>query len=225
MLANRGEILVEGKNDAYAIQTLLSEYDINNIVLSKDRLKEGAILASNCEGLPKLLSEIPVKLKDANIARLAIIVDADVNVLSRYHSLRDRISKAGISEINMSLALPPENGLQVLVPMPDRDVIVGLWMMPNNLSQGNIEDFFKLLVADNDTLWAHAEKVVNTLPEKRFDKDTSKKNTSKAIFYTWKAWQRDPGAPIGTLFKTKMLQPNAPVAQQFVSWLKTTLNL
>ena len=220
MAASR-EILVEGTNDAYFIQTFLSEhYGIKNIVIKKQRAESNDIYANDCDGISKLLPEIKLKLKDPNIKRLAIIVDADTDAKSRYQSLRHLLIDIGIDPSYISSDHMPQTGLYATIDMPDRDVAIGIWIMPNNKIPGNTEDFFELLVSEDDFLFSHAKQVVASLPEKRFGVAISKAN-----FYTWKAWQEEPDAAIGTVVKKKWLRPDAPTAQLFVAWLKKTLGI
>lgn len=209
MAASR-EILVEGTNDAYFIQVFLSEhFGVKNIVIKKEEAKQDDIYADNCDGVPKLLSRIGLKLKDPNIKRLAIIVDADTDAQSRYQALRHQLIASGVDPSRIPTNHLPQTGLFTTIDMIDRNVAIGIWIMPNNKIPGNTEDFFELLVSEDDWLFPHAKQVVATLPEegKRFGKAISKAN-----FYTWKAWQEEPDASIGTVVKKKWLRPDAPTA-------------
>lgn len=88
--------------------------------------------------------------------------------------------------------------------------------MPDNSDPGAIEDFLKFLIPNEDKLFPYAENVIAKLPIRHF-RDTY---TSKALLYTWLAWQKEPGKPYGQAITAKYLDTSLPAANIFVSWLR-----
>ena len=55
---------------------------------------------------------------------------------------------------------------------------------------------------------------------------TYKKNhRSKAVIYTYLAWQDEPGRPLGQSVTAKVLQPETELAKKFVNWLRELFNV
>jgi hypothetical protein len=47
----------------------------------------------------------------------------------------------------------------------------------------------------------------------------------KAQLHTWLAWQDEPGTQLGLAVKRRYLQGDAPLAADFVHWLKRLFEL
>ncbi len=94
---------------------------------------------------------------------------------------------------------------------------VGVWVMPDNQTEGILEDFLRFLVPENSALFGHVESSVAEIPEGevRFRPP----DTPKAIIHTWLAWQREPGKPLGAAITARYLDPNVAKVDLLVAWL------
>jgi hypothetical protein len=88
--------------------------------------------------------------------------------------------------------------------------------MPDNASEGALEEFAMDLVPDEDELWSYSREVIGELPERRFDDN----DEGKAQIHTWLAWQETPREPIGRALTQDVLNPGADLAQRFVAWVR-----
>jgi hypothetical protein len=48
---------------------------------------------------------------------------------------------------------------------------------------------------------------------------------TKALIHTWLAWQEEPGTPLGLAIKRQYFAGDAPLAAEFVNWLKRLFEL
>ncbi|WP_446443364.1 DUF3226 domain-containing protein [Pseudocitrobacter faecalis] len=91
-------------------------------------------------------------------------------------------------------------------------------MMPDNKSDGTIEDWIKDKIVEKDSaLFAHACKIVKELPVAKF----SANSKSKAEIATWLAWQNQPGRTIAYSLKdgNELLDMNCNSYKELVAWL------
>lgn len=192
-------LLVEGLDDLHLIGHLLSEHG----VILKDR----EIRA--CGGVEPLLDEhLPVEIK-GSYTSLGIVVDADLDVRSRWQSIRDRLAQLGYDMPGE----PQPNGLIVTTRRP----AVGVWVMPDNVLPGILEDFVRQLVPPDDNLWPLVESSVAAIPEPRRFPPVA---VRKAEIHTYLAWQEQPGTKMGSAITNRYLQANTQLALTFVEWIK-----
>lgn len=217
-------LLVEGVNDAHVILALLGANEIsakfrNYPTKIKGYEESNAIEIREKGGIEevkkfdKLLESLETEIK-ANQDFLGIVVDADTNIDTRWLSIVNRLKKAGYLGVSEK---PIEEGL--ILESVDFLPKVGIWIMPNNKLLGKIEDFIRLLVAqEKEPLWKIAEKSVTQIPKEH--KLFAEKDLIKAQIHTFLAWQDEPGRPMGESITRRYFQPKAPEAQNFVNWLK-----
>lgn len=206
-MANKDLVLVEGKNDEHVIGHLLNHYGI----------PKGRLAFKNKEGIRNLLETLPVELRASELEHLAIIVDADDSLESRWQSLRDILTKSGYTD---TPALPDRDG--TIIREADHPT-VGVWIMPNNELPGMLEDFISFLVPDSDVLWAKASDCVDGISEenRRFRSG----HKMKAHIHTWLAWQEEPGTPLGSAITKRYLDATAPHAMQLMAWIQNLFAL
>lgn len=195
-------LLVEGKDDAIVVANLCK---VTGFPDNAFQIKEK-------DGYGKLRDSIEVELDDSNLQFLGILVDADLDVQSRWGSLRDRLLAAGYNN------LPRQPAPDGIIVTQARRPTVGVWIMPDNTLPGELEDFLPYLIPATNTLWPRAKDCVKSIPtpERLF----SAGDASKAYIHTWLAWQKQPGRPFGQAITNEWLKPGAPQASRFMDWLR-----
>lgn len=197
-------LLLEGQDDQHVIKNLLFNYSLDNAFELKPK-----------EGVDKLLGTFGDELQATDIDCIGIVLDADTEILSRWGKLTPALREAGYTAIP---AGPDPNGTIIreegLIP-------VGVWIMPDNVAVGAIEEFVCKLIDSADTLWPKARTDVDAIPleHRRFKSSF----VTKAAIYTWLAWQEQPGTRLGQVFRKKYLDPQHPNAGQFVAWVQRLL--
>jgi len=203
-MANRRILLVEGNDDEHVLKHICGNHDVGQL----DILPLGSV--------EKLLESLPVRLRASEEGDiLGVIVDADTNVEARWQALSNRLKKEGYLDVPQS---PPPEGLVLNAPINSLLPRVGIWLMPNNQTNGILEDFLRFLIPQDSPLFAHAENSIRAIPneERRFTELAA----PKALIHTWLAWQKEPGKPLGMAITAQFLDPKVEQVNVLVSWLK-----
>ena len=166
-------------------------------------------------GEDSLLASIDTEIQNPEVMTLAVVIDADEDLISRWQSLKNTLSACGYQTVP---ATPDPAGT---ILFGNRLPILGIWLMPNNQQPGMVEDFIAYLIPSNDRLWPRAQRVVQQIPEP----ERNFNRIIKAQIRTWLAWQKEPGRPFGTAIESGDLDANAPHAQQFVDWLRRLFDI
>ena len=205
-MAHRRILLVEGSDDEHVVKHICGGHGIPEL----DEIKP---LGSDSE----LLDSIPVQIKaseDGDI--VGVIIDADTNMQGRWDSIRDRIDQFGYDS-------PPDQPSRegTILNSPERTLYprLGIWIMPDNRTNGILEDFLHFLIPQPNQLLDHVVRSVDNIPEQelRFRKPD---DVPKAVIHTWLAWQQEPGRPYGTAITARFLDADVPEAHVLVSWLR-----
>ena len=198
---NKNLLLVEGKDDEHVFLSLLAYYNVPD-----------AFKIRNAKGISRLIDALELEVDSNELERIGVVVDADVVLEDRWNALKRVLINAGYRSIPLT---PNSNG--TIIQDEERPT-VGIWLMPNNVLPGMIEDFIKFLVPEDDVLWPLAEEVVQKVV--KTDRKFRLSYTSKAHLHTWLAWQEEPGGPMGQAITKRYLNANAPHAQELITWLR-----
>jgi hypothetical protein len=197
-------LLLEGRDDRHVLGNLLYNHGFGGALDYKEK-----------DGIEHLLESLADELEATDADRFGIVVDADVDLPSRWAKLQGILIAAGYTEVPGG---PDPTG--TVIPGPDGKV-VGVWIMPDNRVSGMLEDFVGSFIEKDDSLWPKAQSDVNGIPnEHRKFKPTY---LSKAMVHTWLAWQEEPGTRLGETFKKRYLRTDGPLAVAFVNWIQRLL--
>jgi hypothetical protein len=192
-------LLVEGADDKGVCVTFLKRAGVAVAVLDKD-------------GYENLRKALPVELQVSECTHLGVVVDADADLGARWESLKTAAAKAGYT----LPAKPATDGLVMEGP-PGRPRL-GVWVMPNNSTDGMLEHFVHFLVPEADALMAHAHAAIDAIPET--DRLFAAAHRSKAAIHTWLAWQEEPGRPMGQAITKRYLDGDCAQAAPFLAWIR-----
>ena len=160
---------------------------------------------------------IALYLKGPVVKTLGIMLDADTKPKGRYQSIRHRC-------VQFFPKMPPDLPSDGLVIENDKQQRLGVWIMPDNASDGGLETFLKHLVPDpKGATWKHAEESVSTA--RKLGCSCADCHIEKANLYTWLAWQEPPGQSPGVSLTKKILDPQSTSAATFVAWFKRLYQL
>lgn len=167
-------------------------------------------------GISSLLENLPVEVKGSDVEVVGILIDANADIQARWNSLLDRLKAIGYPSVPES----PVKGGFVAEPPPDTLLPrVGAWIMPDNSTGGAIENFLHFLVKEeNRLLLEHAQKSIDKIPDEH--RLFGEKDDTKALLYTWLAWQKEPGKRFGMAITARYLDAHVPEAVAFVDWLR-----
>lgn len=194
-------LMVEGKDDLYVLSNLFEHRG----TAENFRIKA-------LDGIESLFDALPVQIKGSGIDRVGIVVDADFDLPARWQRIRALLAATGYQAVP---ELPNAEGTNVDQPgLPS----IGIWIMPDNVLPGMLEDFVRLLIPAGDQLTDYADRAIRSVPEEM--RRYKSQHTAKAFIHTWLAWQSEPGSPLGLAITQRHLDAGAAEANAFVHWIE-----
>jgi len=215
-------LLVEGPDDQHVIWNLFEVRAIPETFKVECPVEDNDMQETQ-GGDAVLLDSIRSRLKETDLECLALIIDANgKGPRSRWESIRDRLTHAGYTDIPVE---HNEQGTVVelsLRPRTPRSVRFGAWIMPDNRSEGMLEDFVAGLIRDHDSMLPLVDRFLRSIPadQQRF----SPAHQPKARIHSWLAVSDRPGRPMGQAIKAdKYMNAHHPSAQPFLDWIQRAL--
>ena len=195
----RQVIVVEGVNDKHVITHLL------------DRSGRAArVEVIDHDGLDKLLGGIRALVGSAENRVIGIIVDANDKPLNRKQAVIGQLSRSGV-EVPEDL---DSNG--TIIPETDTLPRIGIWMMPDNVSTGELEHFVAAMIPDDDPIWPRAEAYIEGIPAVHRAFRPQKETRAKVL--SWIATREEPGF-MGQAISRGDLRTDGELCQRFIAWL------
>lgn len=191
-------LLVEGADDEHVIKHIYEQvvrpldFDIEQM-----------------SGVDQVAEEVDAHAKVRDRTALGVVVDANSDTGARWHSIRDGLARAGIEA-------PPQlpTGGALIEPTRRGQPTVGVWLMPDNESGGEVEDFVAGLISDDDVVWPLARDYIDRIPD-----EERPPKVSKAQVHAWLA-ARAEGAPMGGAIGQGKFDLECDAAQEFSAWLR-----
>ena len=190
-------LLVEGADDEHVVRHLCArQQDMPSFHID------------NKGGFPQLKDSIGPEIKVAGRTHLGILVDANDNFNARWQSVANHLRQADVN--------PPTHTAQtgtVVAGQPR----VGIWLMPNNGSPGELEDFIRQLIPAGDPVWPRAQRYIDGIPEA--DRRFATGKVLRAKIHAWLATRAEP-RKMGGAIGVGDLNAMDPLARQFIDWLR-----
>lgn len=206
------KLLVEGATELRLIPQLIKARGI-----SWDEADVGRRVPyiDNLGGVTNILKTgaISTEFKATRLERLGVIVDANGNAPGRWEAIRQRCA----SDLPDMEDLPEQIPADGFVRQREDGSWLGVWIMPDNRHQGAVEEFLLGLVPDDATeLMEYARHSVNGARERGASlRDV---DVTKSVVHTWLAWQEEPGPQLHEAVMRRLLDPQHPQSQPFISW-------
>jgi hypothetical protein len=214
----RSRLHVEGNDDQHSVVHLLIHngvrYDPEKFELSPPELPK----LVQIKGIDPLIDGIETAVKTSTKRTVGFLLDADSPLIDRWRRVAHRLKNVGVPNLPER---PPTEGF--IGESAEFKTRVGVWLMPDNIQDGKLEDFLMTLVKENDPLIGHARS--STGEARKQGAIFSEPDTIKAIIHAWLAWQEEPGLPYGTAIKARYFRHDSPIAATFVKWFKTLYNI
>lgn len=205
--SERNVLIVEGNDD---------EHVVWHIADKDGSTLEFSILPPK-RGIDPLLKAIERDIKVAGREAIGILADANDDRDARWQAVTDRIRRAGLGI--EPPAHPDPAG--TIIPGAARRPRVGIWLMPDNQSPGELEDFVAAMIPDGDPVWPRAETYISEIirdipmPPRKF----TEKKVQKAKVHAWLAARENP-RPMGAAIGARDLGVDVPLCQSFADWLQ-----
>ena len=159
------------------------------------------------DGVDKLLDAIDTEIQAPGLQAMGILVDANDDVSARWDAVKGRLALAKVD-----LPHSPDPSGTIIDSRPR----VGVWLMPDNCSPGELEGFVAKMIPACDAVWPLSQRYIDGIPEA--DKKLSEKKQPRAQLYAWLAAREDPRL-MGMAIRARDLEVDGPLCQEFVAWL------
>ncbi len=198
-------LLVEGTNDQHVMWALFQAHKVPQVF---DVIKTG--------GIEQLLESVPVRLEtQSGLERLAVVIDANSDIESRWRQLKDRLAKSGFAGVP---DVPTSTGTVLDF---NGGIRFGAWVMPDNTVPGILENFVVFLVPANDLMIPLVDSFLAGIPEDLRKYPESR--IPKARIHAWLSIQEEPGKPIGQAITARYLDAEAQCVGSFIEWIHAVL--
>ena len=212
-----GVLLVEGPDDKHVVLHLCNRCPSFSVEKSSEdehvvRLypsqPTSAFSISDKGGIDQLLGAISLEIKTPSRKAIGILVDANNDLNTRWNDVTNRLRKANIQA-------PPS-------PQPTGTIIdgqprVGIWLMPDNASTGELEDFVMQMIPEGDPVWPRAKRYIEEIPQA--DRRFPEVKTRRAELYAWLASRENP-RQMGSAIGSHDLKVDGHLCKNFLDWLK-----
>ncbi|OAV72187.1 hypothetical protein Barb4_00120 [Bacteroidales bacterium Barb4] len=198
-------LLVEGNNDRHVIWALCEKFELPNTF---------EVIDSG--GINELKKRLNIELKSKADA-IGIIIDADMDLNARWDSIKEILT-------SHHFILPgtfPKDGL--IETNVSKKKTVGVWIMPDNNSNGMLEDFISFLIPKEDQLLPAVHSTLSDIENKQLSKYLPI-HKAKATIHTWLAWQESPGTPMGQSITKRYLTTDEATCMKLVDWMRKLFN-
>lgn len=192
--------MVEGQDDRHVISHIVNRSQLGLNFSISDR-----------EGIELLLEDIPLEVREPSREVVGIIVDGDTNLSSRWNAVRDRLLSEGFDVPSQ----PDADG--TIIPETDDLPRVGIWLMPDNQSTGELEDFVARMIPSDDAVWPLSVDYIEGIPIA--DRKFAENKTQRAKVHAWLAAREDP-RQMGQAIRARDLEVDGELCQKFVDWLR-----
>ena len=201
-------LLVEGQDDRHVIQCLWKK---------ERKEKELPFCISETNGIEKLIEAIPEQIKAPSRKVLGIVVDTNGNLNKCWKKVTSKI-KEGIKDLGVEQVQIPDGPTLTGTIINCKTISIGIWLMPDNKSCGELENFIIEMLPESDFTWPSAQKYIENIPEEDRKFSNSKSKIEKAQLFAWLATRKKPGR-MGAAISVGDLTEDNELSKKFLKWL------
>ena len=210
-----GVLLVEGQDDKHIVAQLCERDGFVTTRSGQDvlvtlREQSASFLIAEKGGQPDLLKSIRQEVVVSGRQTVGILLDADDDLKKRWIEIGDELWRAGVQ----LPSLP--NPIGTIIAEQGDQPRIGIWLMPDTKSQGELEDFALEMIPSNDPVWPFSLHYIENIPS--LDRRFRPEKIQKAEVYAWLAARKEPGR-IGATIGAMDLAIDGPLCRNFRRWL------
>ena len=196
-------LVVEGQNDRHVIRHLC-ERDNADLTFG----------IQDYEGIDNAINQIQAYLNSPDRPAVGFVLDADDDPTQTWRRVAGQVRSAAP---NIQLPVGPDpNGVVIPADLVVGSPRFGVWLMPDNVSPGELEDFVARMIPTDDRVWPLSQRYVNQIPvaERKF----AETKTLRAQIHAWLAAREDP-RQMGLAIRARDLAADGSLCQRFCAWL------
>ena len=162
-------------------------------------------------GIRPLLDSVRQEVRDPDRQVVGILADANADLQARWDAVSDRLRQEGFTLPRT----PDVDG--TIIPETDDLPRVGIWLMPDNESAGELEDFVARMIPADDPVLPLSVDYIEGIPIA--DRKFTENKTQRAKVHAWLAAREDP-RQMGQAIRARDLEVNGELCEKFVVWLR-----
>lgn len=214
---SKRRLIVEGEADREFFSALCRELGVRDIWIGPPReLGQGGNGKHNAfQALKDALTDI----ETGHVTHLGIVVDADFTATGTKNGLAAARNEIDTIASSYGYSLAKSDSTKGLFYSHSKGLPqIGAWIMPDNKSDGYLEQFCLESAAPSEAaLVASAKQAVTRLTNQKFPPHKK----VKAEVSTWLAWQTEPGQGLNSLIGGKLIDTTRASYQNLSTWLTT----
>ena len=193
-------LLVEGQDDEHVVRHLCLRSQPMPLFHIENKLSVDTLLDS-------IKQEVRVPGRNA----VGILVDANDDLNARWSAVANRLREG-----NIEVPRTPEP-TGTLIEGTSRIPRVGIWLMPDNTSPGELENFVSEMIPNDDPVWPRSQSYIDGIPES--DRKFIEKKIPRAKVHAWLATREEP-RKMGVAIRAQDLRVDGPLSTRFANWLR-----
>ncbi len=193
-------LLVEGQDD---------EHVVRHLCLRSQPIPPFHI--ENKLNVDTLLDSIKQEVRVPGRKAVGILVDANDDLNARWSAVANRLREG-----NIDVPRTPEP-TGTLIEGTSRIPRVGIWLMPDNTSPGELENFVSEMIPNDDPVWPRSQSYIDAIPED--DRKFIEKKIPRAKVHAWLATREEP-RKMGVAIRAQDLRVDGPLSTTFANWLQ-----
>ncbi|MCY4448250.1 MAG: hypothetical protein OXE02_05345 [Chloroflexi bacterium] len=210
-------LLVEGEDDLHVVLNLyqrIENQEPNFWILDK-------------KGFNNLLADINNQIRKSQRQKIGIVFDADCKrnsdgQMNRWVDIRDKIRELNGIVIRKNIA---RKGT-IIKGRPDgigHFPRIGIWMMPDNQSPGELEEFIDSMIPTDNPARRLAKSYISCILKEVSEANDkgrlAERKTLRAEIHAWLATRKRP-RHLGAAIAAEYLNTNVKTSTEFIGWVK-----
>ena len=144
-----------------------------------------------------------------SLQAIGMIVDADENLTNQWGILSESLRTHPVMR---ELPDEPEASGTVIPGIPR----LGIWVMPDNINSGELEDFIFKMIPQPDPIWPRSERYIDEIPEQ--DRRFPVHKSLRAKVHAWMATRSRPRPMWSGISESDLVLEENSTA--FLNWLR-----
>ena len=203
--SSTGLLVVEGLNDQHLVLHLCRQADpeLGN-----------RFDFHNAQGRTGVINSVRNFVNQPGFTGVGFVLDGDETPQEHWRQVIERIA---VAYPDMQLPVTPTPSGTIIPADPAiGSPRIGIWVMPDNQTAGELEDFVVPMIPEGDPVWPRSQDYIAGIPlaSRKFEAN----KISKSEVHAWLAARRFPGL-MGIAVREGDLEINGPLCQRFLAWL------
>ena len=210
-------LLVEGIDDKHVVWHICNNASASFSAARKDedmtvtpKDQENTFLISERGNRRQVIDAIRQEVEVPGRQAVGVVIDADADPKSLWQELTNVFSRTNV------LLPPVPDPAGTIIPEQPGQPRIGIWIMPDNQSIGELEDFVLKMIPSDDAALLEAQSFIDKISD---GGKILPNKADKAKLHAWLSTRREPGR-MGAAIGDGDLETSGDLCQDFMKWLQ-----